>query len=325
MSCIIPISDCRTLIVKIFVIGYRERGESIVILFFDKTNVVYSIVIDSYKAKKSEFFTSKILDDNKVSKLNILCWTHPDIDHSVGIEELFEQYCDNESSVYVPIYMNGMNTDPIEYNKDDIETINKFFTINDRTHKCIKPVSANIGGKSHMTEIVFSDELHEIKTKIEVYAPHADCLVEKIRTNSKIKKNQLSIFLMLQVGPYVFDFSGDVENMAITNMNEEPFNNPLFLKIPHHSSKTSDKLLGRLKNSSQSMSCTTTYYSQRLPQIEILNEYQKRYSHLHSTGLSKEDKYSYGVLEYVFDLFGARNVHIKRHGNACKITNDLTS
>ena len=89
--------------------------------------------------------------------------------------------------------------------------------------------------------------------------------------------------------------------------------------------KTSDKLLGRLKNSSQSMSCTTTYYSQRLPQIEILNEYQKRYSHLHSTGLSKEDKYSYGVLEYVFDLFGARNVHIKRHGNACKITNDLTS
>ena len=218
-----------------------------------------------------------------------------------------------------------MNTDPIEYNKDDIETINKFFTINDRTHKCIKPVSANIGGKSHMTEIVFSDELHEIKTKIEVYAPHAECLVEKIRTNSKIKKNQLSIFLMLQVGPYVFDFSGDVENMAITNMNEEPFNNPLFLKIPHHSSKTSDKLLGRLKNSSQSMSCTTTYYSQGLPQIEILNEYQKRYSHLHSTGLSKEDKYSYGVLEYVFDLFGARNVHIKRHGNACKITNDLTS
>ena len=108
-------------------------------------------------------------------------------------------------------------------------------------------------------------------------------------------------------------------------LNEEPFNNPLFLKIPHHSSKTSDKLLGRLKNSSQSMSCTTTYYSQRLPQIEILNEYQKRYSHLHSTGLSKEDKYSYGVLEYVFDLFGARNVHIKRHGNACKITNDLTS
>lgn len=325
MLYIVPINNCRDLIVKVFVIGYRERGESIVILFLEGNNVLYSIVIDSYKPKGGESYTLKILEEYNVEHLNILCWTHPDIDHSVGIEELFEQYCDKGSSVYVPIYMNGMDTDPIEYNKGDIETINKFFTINDRTHKCIKPVSANIGGKSNMTEIVFSDELHEIKTKIEVYAPHADCLVEKIRTNSKIKKNQLSIFFMLQVGPYVFDFSGDVENMAIANMNEEPFNNPLFLKIPHHSSKTSDKLLGRLKNSSQSMSCTTTYYSQRLPQIEILNEYQKRYSHLHSTGLSKEDKYSYGVLEYVFDLFGARNVHIKRHGNACKITNDLTS
>lgn len=195
MSYIVPVNNCRNLIVKVFVIGYRERGESIVVLFLEGNIVLYSIVIDSYKTKEGESYTYKILERYNVEHINILCWTHPDIDHSVGIEELFEKYCDKESSVYVPVYMNGMDADPIDYNKGDIETINKFFTVNDRIHKCIKPVSANMGGKSHMTEIVFSDELHEIKTKIEVYAPHADCLIEKIRMNSKIKKISCLYFL----------------------------------------------------------------------------------------------------------------------------------
>lgn len=319
MSCLIPISDCRKLILKLFVIGYRERGESIVILFFDKKRVVYSIVIDSYKAKESEFFTSKILDENKVSKLNMLCWTHPDIDHSLGIEDLFDKYCDANSVVFIPTYLNGIDTDPIRYNKDDKQILNKMFSINTNRHKCIKPVSANSGIKGDVFEFAFSDNIHEVKTKIEVYAPHNDYVVENIRRNTKIKKNDLSLFLMLQVGPYKFDLCGDVENRAINNMSEIPFNYPLFIKIPHHASPSSNKLLERLNNSSQSMSCTTTYPSQGLPSLDILNGYKKKFIHLHSTGLGKEDPKNYGILEYTFDLFGTQSIHIKRHGNACKI------
>lgn len=319
MSCIIPISNCRTLIVKIFVIGYRERGESIVILFFDKTNVVYSIVIDSYKAKGSDFFSSKILDENKVSKLNILCWTHPDIDHSLGIEELFDKYCDANSVVLVPTYLNGIDSDPIKYNKDDKQILDKMFSINTNRHKCIKPVSANSGIKGDTFEFVFSDNIHQVETKIEVYAPHNDFVIENLRHNTTIKKNDLSLFLMLQVGPYKFDLCGDVENRAINNMSDIPFCYPLFIKIPHHASPSSSKFLDRLNNSSQSMSCTTTYPSQGLPNMDVLDEYKKKFIHLHSTGLGKCDANSYGILEYTFDLFGTQNIHIKRHGNACKV------
>lgn len=319
MSCIIPISDCRTLIIKIFVIGYRERGESIVILFFDKNNVVYSIVIDSYQVKETEFFTSKILDDNKVSKLNILCWTHPDIDHSLGIEELFEKYCDSNSVVLIPTYVNGIDSDPIKYNKDDKQILDKMFSINSNRHKCIKPVSANSGTRGDAFEFAFSDNIHEVKTKIEVYAPHNDYVVENLRRNTTIKKNDLSLFLMLQVGSYKFDLCGDVENRAISNMPDIPFHYPLFIKIPHHASPSSSKLLDRLNNSSQSMSCTTTYPSQGLPNLDMTDGYKKKFMHLHSTGLGKEDVKTYGILEYTFDLFGTQNVHIRRYGNACKL------
>ena len=311
--------NCRNLIVKTYVIGYQERGESIVVLFLEEDKVLYCIVIDSYKAKDVEFLTSKILQDNHVEHINILCWTHPDIDHSVGIEELFDTYCDRNSSVYIPNYMNGKDTDPIAYNKDDQARIAKLFSINDRIHKCIKPVSANSGCRGNMIDFAFSDTQHEIKIQIEVYAPHCDYLVENVIADKKIKKNDLSIFLMLKVGPYMFDFCGDAENRTIAKMNETPFNEPLFLKIPHHASKSSDKMLNRLKITSQSMSCTTTYYSQGLPDADMLNLYKSKFQHLHSTGLSKNDSNTFGILEYVFDLFGSKEVHIIRHGNACKM------
>lgn len=319
MSYIIQMHNCRNLIVKTYVIGYRERGESIVVLFLEEGKVLYSIVIDSYKTKDGEFLTSKILQDNHVEHINILCWTHPDADHSVGIEEIFELYCDKKSLVYIPNYMNGKDNDPIDYNKDDQARIAKLFSINDRNHKCIKPVSANSGGRGDMIDFSFSDAQYEIKIQIEVYAPHNDYLVENIIAGKKIKKNDLSIFLILKVGPYMFDFCGDTENRTISHMDEIPFNEPLFLKIPHHASGSSDKMLNRLKITSQSMSCTTTYYSQGLPQTDMLNRYKSKFQHLHSTGLNKNDSFTYGVLEYVFDLFGSKEIHIIRHGSACKM------
>lgn len=67
------------------------------------------------------------------------------------------------------------------------------------------------------------------------------------------------------------------------------------------------------------MSCTTTYPSQGLPNLDTLDGYKKRFKHLHSTGIGKEDVKTYGILEYIFDLFGTQNIHIRRYGNACKL------
>ena len=50
----IAISSRNNLIVKVFVIGYSLRGESILILFLDKgsdNKVLYAMVIDSFKYK----------------------------------------------------------------------------------------------------------------------------------------------------------------------------------------------------------------------------------------------------------------------------------
>ena len=88
----INISDRRNLLIKVYVIGYSNRGESICILFLDAgydNKVLYSIVIDSFKYKGLNE-TVEILNQWGIDKdkLNMLVWSHPDYDHTYGIDEI---------------------------------------------------------------------------------------------------------------------------------------------------------------------------------------------------------------------------------------------
>lgn len=73
------ISDRSNLLVLVYVIGYSERGESILILFVDKgddNRVLYSLVIDSFKYKGIHK-TIELMDQYgiKDKKLNMLIWS----------------------------------------------------------------------------------------------------------------------------------------------------------------------------------------------------------------------------------------------------------
>lgn len=319
----ISIGDCRQLLVRLFVIGYTSCGESIVMLFVDGAcnKVLYTIVIDSYKLSDGTFKTIDILNEYKIDHIDLLCWSHPDADHSKGIDEIFDYYCDKDSIIFFPTYMNGLGTDPISYNRDDLDIINKMFGLNDRKNKPMKPVGANIGMTGDRYIRYFSDGIHRLPLIFTIYAPHKDYLVEKFRNENKksIKKNQLSIFMVVSIGPYMFDFCGDVENTTINNMQEEPFNCPTFIKIPHHASSNALDMLEKVVVDSSSLCCTTTYKSKGLPDPFVLDRYKAKVSYCHSTGIGDGSHENYGIVEYIFDFFGTQEVHIVKRGNAYRV------
>ncbi len=214
------------MLVRLLIIGYTSCGESIVMLFVDGAcdKVLYTIVIDSYKLSDGTFKTIDMLNEYKVNHIDLLCWSHPDADHSKGINEIFERYCDKDSIVFLPTYMNGQATDPISYNRDDLNIISKMFSLNDRKNKPMKPVGANMGMTGDRFTQYFFDGIHRLPLILTIYAPHKDYLVKKIRNEKtmSIKKNLLSIFMVASIGPYMFDFCGDVENTTINNMQEAP-------------------------------------------------------------------------------------------------------
>lgn len=317
----IPVSDTSKLQIKLYVIGYKEQGESIIMLFVDTVNdtVVYSIVIDSCLANDGTSKTVEILDSSHVGKLNILCWTHPDTDHTLGIDTLVNDYCDKTTKILIPFGLFGRDADPIAYNEGDQERIKNLFQHNNRKTKCVIPVGPTSGDWERICDLQFDDVLNQTDAVIMAMSPHKDYIAENLTANSKIDKNHLSISLMVKIGDYKFDFCGDITSRTINHIWEEPFIRPLFLKTPHHTSRYSLNLLDRLTVEPDSLGCTTTFAREGLPHEDAVEAYLDRFSMFHSTGITAIEAPNYGMLEYTFDLVDKKRVSIRCHGHAHRV------
>ena len=96
------VSSFNNLIVSLYVVGYKNIGEAIIVLFRDKTDeeekVVMSMVIDSYETKGLKL-VHEVLKKYNVKNLDFVCWTHPHCDHSPGIDELIRKVFHDDASV----------------------------------------------------------------------------------------------------------------------------------------------------------------------------------------------------------------------------------
>lgn len=191
----VPVSDTSKLQIKLYVIGYKEQGESIIMFFVDsvKDTVVYSIVIDSCLANDGSSKTIEILNKKHVNKINILCWTHPDTDHTLGIDALVKDYCDKTTKILIPYGLYGRDTDPIDYNEGDQERIRNLYQYNTRRTKCVIPVGPASNDWERIIDLQFDDILNPTDAIIRAMSPHKDYIAENITTDSKIEKNHLSI------------------------------------------------------------------------------------------------------------------------------------
>ena len=239
------IEDYKNFRLRIFVIGYSDQGESIVTLFMDEhEHVFYTMVVDCY-AKGDMNKTKELLDRFHVEHIDLLCWSHPDKDHSVGVDTLIENFCNDKSYILVPYGIEGRDGDCVKYNEGDKQVIQSIFAHNSRLHKAFKPISCIEEGHLQVTSFdlcpLLDDELH-----IRLYAlsPHAEYIAEA-RYNYKekqqyIHKNNFSISLCLDIGnSYFFHYCSDIENRTINHIYPDFFEKATFVKIPHHLTSSS--------------------------------------------------------------------------------------
>lgn len=80
----------KKLLIETYIIGYKSQGESI--LFFIRTDggISFSGLVDCFYLKDIDKVRD-ILEGNKISTLDFICWTHPDWDHSKGLENIIEK------------------------------------------------------------------------------------------------------------------------------------------------------------------------------------------------------------------------------------------
>lgn len=319
------ISDRSNLIFRVYVIGYSVRGESILILFADKgeeDRIIYSIVIDSFKYK-GEHKTLDIMNEYnlKEKKLDMLIWSHPDYDHTYGLNEIINNYCSENTQVVLPYDLNGKAWNKVDYNKEDKNLVDKILKLTERKYKSHDTANASDYLYHPLVDITLEDGLGILPISVWALSPHSTRINYLLEKHATMHKNDLSISLMVGIGKdnaNKFLFFADVENDDVDLFYPQAFEEPHFVKIPHHGSSSSDLLPKKLvcPPTKLPVACVTIYKSQKLPEIEVLQKYCSIFQQVDCTGRSNAKTVNYGYAQYDFDLYDTQQVSVKHYGHA---------
>lgn len=299
--------------VKVFVIGYGCFGESTLVLFLDGGVVFFSIVIDCYhyKEDRANFTllinkTADILDDYHVGRLDVLCWTHPHDDHSKGFPRLISKYCDGATRVVFPMYVQDNKADIVKYGVVSKCNLDFIFQKN-KEHKALAhPIGVadfreNVIEEFQVNEIFSSDELAHVR--ISAITPISSRLSEYVNDSLCSDPNELSISVVLDINGYGFFFGGDTKNNHIELARHALIKQCRFVKIPHHSSPTADKLMSYLPTELDAI-CTTVFKwgKSNLPNESVIQQYHQFNADIYSTNSHLGSTYPIGIIEYDYDF-----------------------
>lgn len=327
-----PIFITDNAVLNIYIIGYKTMGESILFEISDSKieKSLYGI-IDCYKENGLNY-TFDFLKTQEVKELYFLLWSHPDRDHSLGLNDIIT-YFGNK------IKLLGIS-DGISF--EEINSSNKKQKYNDveKVYIEINNISQKLGQRfihiNHATKefkIPFIKENGEkIYFTIKPFAPLCNIvrnervkLFRDMHKNTKCLKNRISTGFLITLGDYDLCFAGDITNEGLVGDDYKKFLTTLFknidfVKIPHHGSKNSETFLQLLpKNFSFA---GLTKFNSTTPNPEIVSKYKNRTNVLATFPMEKQIKeyeHSYGVVKLTIPFNHINYIEYSFEGNACKL------
>lgn len=330
------VSSFDHLVVTIYVIGYKNIGESIVVLFRDvdgeQDDVILSMVIDSYE-KDGLNMIRRVLKKHKVGHLDFVCWTHPHCDHSIGIDSLIIDNFHDDIVLFLPKFFYG-NLLPDLLESESKKTDEIFRNIYDMVAKhpayqeIWRSISAN-GDSTHPYPIQLSSKDGLICKDVYFYfltpLGHRTDLYAN-SGNPFGRPNELSVSFIMSIDGYDFFFGGDTENEHAMGISTEIVQGMRWIKVPHHCSDGAKSIANRL-GPQLDYAAATVFKSSGLPKQEIQDIYA-RMGTLHMTQLEECDGYQlqsdYGIIQYDYRFHEETSkVNITTYGNAGQYTPSL--
>ena len=313
------ISFNESLEMVVYTIGYNVEGESLlIILKTDNDSIVYTIVIDGYKIDGFNK-TYELIKEKNIKHIDVLCWTHPDEDHSLGLEDYIE-FLDRKSIIIVgdgfyctkDIWAKANND---MYNYIDREYRKSLITKN-------KVAIEEVCTKMNVKKIKFTDARYndEYIFEIMAFAPKKYINTRNLIFDRELKNNDISVGLFITIGEFSAVFCADIPDVIFNNLNEDEFPEYVdFIKIPHHGSQYSTKVLKLYKNIPK-VACTTVKTSSHLPRKNVVDLYKKRSKEVYCTNdlAMKKQKEKCGVIKTVFDVISG-DINSYTYGNAKEI------
>ena len=317
--------------VRIYVIGYRNIGESIVVFMIDDNKgvdkVVFSMIIDCYK-KGDLNIAMDLLKKHGVSELDFAIWTHPHDDHSPGFDEIISSFASSKTKVFLPRF---------EFENFDPGVLTKKCKRANLVSKALLAIEKNKFGKNGLLHPIYTDPDYPFAPQIIFVDEHSDPPISKLCTfyfltpvtkliepytfignPEKIHEvNELSISFVMSLDGYEFYFGGDSENEHVKKIKKEDVANMRWVKVPHHCSDGAFYIADALDKDRFDFAVSTVYGS-KLPMKPIQDIYKNK-GMLFMTQLRGASKLiDYGVVQFDYHQFDQSKIKVETtlYGNA---------
>lgn len=285
------VSSFKNVHLDIYVIGYSKQGESIVAVLWDCEKPIYCAVTDSYLSDDQINHTEELLRTCHIETIDDFLWTHPDEDHSKGIVHLLENFSKpNKTHVFLP---EGINKD--ESREAEMNYLMSEFDSNRRysyTH-------VNVDTDEEIREIKRLKLIDSTNSNVYSYfklsflLPNSAVSARAVNETKQFEPNDISLVYCITYNGFYYFFGGDMMNKMVqflpnnkTDLTDTDFVNRIrYIKIPHHSSNNTDKLVSYFKrnNLKDAVSVTTIFKNERLPKKSIIDKYCNMSSYVGST------------------------------------------
>lgn len=290
------------LVVETYIIGYKNEGESV--LFFIRADgaISFSGLVDCFRLDDVDK-VKDILEDNEIFTLDFICWTHPDLDHSKGLKDIIDNYVSEKTDIWIP---EGIDAKEIICSNEvkELFVYLKECSIGAESGLNVYSVSDR-KDLLFYNSICFQKNTDGFPLEMVSYAPNSK-IIRKQNYMDKFIKNDRSIFFVIALGNVRIFLTGDIENDTIEKIPRDFFGEHVhIMKIPHHGSDSSSKMLD-LGWCSCDIACSTVYRKGRsnLPLKNVMNQYGKNSQYLFCTGKMQQEKETekYGVIQIVTDV-----------------------
>ena len=300
----IHISSFSNFLVRIFVIGYKNEGESNIVLFFDGDNVIFSMIVDCFK-KKDLNLASNLLLQYGVKKLDLAFWTHPHDDHSSGFDEIISKFLGPKTIVYFPRFL-FPNFKPNVLISECTTAQNVFFNLDkinqtrSSRNPLLRTIDVNPGDTYSREYVLFDDDGNQKKFIIDFLTPIRP-YIEQFGYQGCQEKlvdiNELSISFVMSLDSYDFYFGGDAEKKHVNFIDPERIANMRWVKVPHHCSNNA-RFIAKNLIKGHFVCAASTVYSPQLPKTDIQNEYKSK-GRLFMTQLNANPNLGeYGIVQF---------------------------
>lgn len=280
----IRIKHFADLTLKIFTIGYPVKGELVLVTFCDKGRALFTVLTDCYCTGDNGVYNhlDTLHENGAFQQIDVFIWTHPDIDHSLGINRILSTYDPNHhAQVFIPEGLIDNKDSFVKPSQDAVDFLYQTYSSKgswvERRHVHTVSTDCNEVRDLLMFDVIADDMVTPLLCKFRFVLPYVEHCKHAAYWNTKLLHNLMSIVYSIEINGRNYVFTGDLLDDGTKQMSSEILTRMNYVKIPHHGSNHSNDFLElmRQQNYTSLTSASTRYNPSNDPKEDVLRAYSE--------------------------------------------------